>query len=293
MTGPTVEGFEDFFHSLWGYKSFAWQRNLAGRVLESLENPWPEAIALPTASGKTACLDIAVYALAAQSVEQGNVWVSKAPRRIFFVVDRRVIVDEAFERARKISKALRAAKSGILFDVAEKLRLLAGSNIPLMCFQLRGGMYRSDAWARSPIQPAIIATTVDQIGSRLLFRAYGRSPKAWPIQAGLAGNDALILLDEAHCSLPFMETLHSIRKYRAWAETSLSRPFHASIMSATPPDTADVFGDTSEEPKTKGHPLGNRQLASKKARLRPSNASGKKARIELARDLVKIGRAHV
>ena len=293
MNGPTVEGFDEFFHSLWGYCPFAWQRALARRILDNPENPWPEAIALPTASGKTACLDIAVYALAAQSVEKGSIWVSKAPRRIFFVVDRRVIVDEAFERARKISKALRDAKSGILFDVAERLRLLAGSDIPLMCFQLRGGMYRSDAWARSPIQPAIIATTVDQIGSRLLFRAYGRSPKAWPVQAGLAGNDALILLDEAHCSLPFMETLHSIRKYRAWAETSLSRPFHASIMSATPPDTADVFDDTSEEPKTKGHPLGDRQLASKRARLRPSNASGKKARIELARDLVKEAEALV
>jgi len=293
MIGPTVEGFNDFFHSLWKYKPFAWQRNLARRVLGNLESPWPEAIALPTASGKTACLDIAVYALVAQSEEQSGVWVSKAPRRIFFVVDRRVIVDEAFERARKISEALRDAKSGILFDVAERLRLLAGSKVPLMCFQLRGGMYRSDAWARSPIQPAIIATTVDQIGSRLLFRAYGRSPKAWPIQAGLAGNDSLILLDEAHCSQPFMETLHAVRKYRLWAETPLPGPFYVSIMSATPPDTKDVFIDTSEEPKTKGHPLGDRQLASKMARLRPSKANGKNAKKDLASDLVKEAEALV
>jgi CRISPR-associated endonuclease/helicase Cas3 len=121
----------------------------------------------------------------------------------------------------------------------------------------------------------------------LLFRAYGRSPKAWPVQAGLAGNDSLILLDEAHCSQPFMETLHAVRKYRSWAEAPLPNPFHVSIMSATPPDTADVFGDTSEEPVTKGHPLGDRQLAPKKARLRPSSASGEKARIKLAKDLVK------
>ncbi len=134
-----------------------------------------------------------------------------------------------------------------------------------MCFQLRGGMYRSDAWARSPLQSAIIASTVDQIGSRILFRAYGRSSKAWPIQAGLAANDALILLDEAHCSQPFMETLHSVRRYRQWAEKPLPNPFHISILSATPPETQDVFRDTSDEPRTQGHPLGDRQLAGKQS----------------------------
>ena len=216
---------------------------------------------LPTAAGKTACLDIAVFALAAQSNRLASGILITAPRRIFFVVDRRVIVDEAFERARLLANKLRLAERGILKEVADRLRLFSGGNEPLACYQLRGGMYRSDAWAKSPIQPTIVASTVDQLGSRLLFRTYGRSFKAWPIQAGLAGNDSLILLDEAHCSQPFFETLKAIRKYRAWAETPLHSPFHAVVMSATPPGAvSDVFHDSSDEPKNRLHPLGKRQL---------------------------------
>ncbi|BBL77196.1 hypothetical protein [Methylomagnum ishizawai] len=227
---------------------------------------WPDAIALPTASGKTACLDIAVFALAAAALNTPATEPLAAPRRIFFVVDRRVIVDEAFKRARHIARALRGAPDGVLGTVAGALRGLAGGEAwePLACFQLRGGMYRSDAWARSPAQPAIIASTVDQLGSRLLFRAYGRSHKAWPIQAGLAGNDALILLDEAHCARPFLDTLEAVRAYRGWAETPLVAPFRAVAMSATPPPGLDdVFRDDSDEGRTPGHPLGDRRLAAK------------------------------
>jgi len=286
MPDLSAEHFPEFFQALWKYPPFAWQGDLARRVLENNEQPWPEAIALPTAAGKTACLDIAVYALAAGMVKNDLAWTSKAPRRIFFVVDRRVIVDEAFERARRIARKLMETESGIVREVADRLKSLAGGDIPLMCFQLRGGMYRSDAWARSPLQPAVIASTVDQIGSRILFRAYGRSSKAWPIQAGLAANDALIMLDEAHCSQPFMETLHAVRMYRKWADTPLPNPLHVSILSATPPETLDVFHDTSDEPRTKGHPLGDRQLVAKKAVLKVGKAN-KKAVEEQAKELVE------
>ena len=230
MNDLHLEHFCQYFEQLWQWPPFAWQKALAKRALESEDRPWPQAIALPTASGKTACIDIAVFAMAARSQKRGDVRVVDAPRRIFFVVDRRVIVDEAYERAAKIAERLKNAETGVLKEVADRLRELSQNSVPLMVFQLRGGMYRSDAWSRSPIQPEVVATTVDQIGSRLLFRAYGRSPKAWPIQAGLAGNDSLILLDEAHCSRPFMETLHAVQTYRRWAETppvlALSRFHH-------------------------------------------------------------------
>ncbi len=286
MTELNVQGFDAFFNELWKKPPFAWQHELATRVLED-ETPWPEVIALPTAAGKTACLDIAVYALAAQADRLASGIILTAPRRIFFVVDRRVIVAEAFERARTMAKKLRLADGGMLKDVADRLRMLSGGNEPLACFQLRGGMYRSDAWAKSPVQPTIVASTVDQLGSRLLFRTYGRSFKAWPIQAGLAGNDSLILLDEAHCSQPFLETLQSIRKYRAWAETPLHNPFHTVVMSATPPrGVTDIFQDTSGEPKNLLHPLGKRQLSSKPAKLVPAKAKGKNATKDLAKELV-------
>ena len=289
MPDLNAQGFADFFEALWDKPPFAWQRILAQRVLESTDAPWPEAIALPTAAGKTACLDIAVYALAAQADRHAAGQTLTAPRRIFFVVDRRVIVDEAFERACKLAKKLRAAEASILQDVADRLRQLAGGEQPLACYQLRGGMYRSDAWAKSPLQPTIIASTVDQLGSRLLFRAYGRSFKAWPIQAGLAGNDSLILLDEAHCAQPFLETLNAVKKYRGWAETPLPSPFHVVVMSATPPEgLADVFRDESDEPYDPAHPLGKRQKAAKPAKLVVADkAKGANANGEMAKALVK------
>lgn len=291
MSELTGSRFSEFFQALWGQdrKPFAWQNDLASRVLENSENPWPEAVALPTASGKTACLDIAVYALAAQAKWRTQAEPRTAPRRIFYVVDRRVIVDEAFDRARKLADKLHMAKKGILREVADHLRDLGGGNRPLGCFQLRGGMYRSDAWAESPTQPTIVASTVDQLGSRLLFRAYGRSFKAWPIQAGLTGNDVLVLLDEAHCAVPFLETLRAISKFRTWAEQPLPAPFHVMIMSATPPEgMSDIFRDTSLEGKMPEHPLGARQMADKPTRLVETKVSGSKALGELAKQLAKV-----
>ncbi|MYH28497.1 MAG: hypothetical protein F4137_06480 [Acidobacteria bacterium] len=160
-------------------------------------------------------MDVAVFALAAQASRLDSDQPITAPRHIFLVVDRRVIVDEAHERAQRLARKLRVAQQGILRAVADNLRRIAhgattgfAEEPPLAVYVLRGGMYRSEAWARSPLQPTIVASTVDQLGSRLLFRAYGRSGSgAWPIYAALAANDSLVLLDEAHCAQPFLQTL--------------------------------------------------------------------------------------
>lgn len=288
MSKLTAQDFSGFFEALWGFAPFAWQKTLAERVLNE-SKMWPEAIALPTAAGKTACLDIAVYTLAAQAERLAPGKPLNVPRRIFFVVDRRIIVDEAFERGRTLAKKLGEAEDGILKTVADRLCGLAGGDNPLACYQLRGGMYRDDVWAKSPIQPTIVTSTVDQMGSRLLFRAYGRSFKAWPIQAGLAGNDSLIILDEAHCAQPFLETLQAVNRYRTWADEPLGAPFQVTVMSATPPSgLLDVFRDESTEPATPGHPLGDRQLATKPTRLQVADkAKGAKVTEELANALVK------
>lgn len=264
----TAEAFSAYFEALWGLPPFAWQRTLVERILYNGQN-WPEAIALPTAAGKTACLDIAVYALASKAAQVPIGARLTAARRIFFVVDRRIIVDEAFKRGSLLVKQLQEAESGILKDVADQLRRLAQGGQPLTCYQLRGGLQRDDAWAKSPLQPTIVTSTVDQLGSRLLFRAYGRSFKAWPIEAGLTSNDSLIILDEAHASQPFLETLRAVKYYQNWATEPLGLPFQTVIMSATPPTgVSDVFRDRSLEPRTPGHPLGNRQLAAKPTRLK-------------------------
>ena len=288
--------FAEFFNDLWCRPPFAWQQALADRVLERTETPWPEAIALPTASGKTACLDIAVFALAAQATRLERNRTITAPRRIFFVVDRRVIVDEAYERAGRLAGKLENAGEGILKTVADNLRQIASGEMtcsndvrPLSVHVLRGGMYRSEAWMNSPLQPMVVASTVDQIGSRLLFRGYGRGHSTWPIAAGLVANDSLILLDEAHCAQPFLQTLQAVRRYQKWGHTPLGRPFYPVVMSATPPSgIEDVFEDRSGEGRDPCHPLGRRQLAHKPAILKKAErAKGKQATSAMAKALVE------
>lgn len=72
--------FSEYFSGLWGHPPFAWQSALAKRVLENTDHPWPQAIKLPTVSGKTACVDIAVFALAAQAdlLETGRMLTAPA-----------------------------------------------------------------------------------------------------------------------------------------------------------------------------------------------------------------------
>ena len=231
---------------------------------------WPKALDLPTAAGKTACIDIAVYALAAQA--DRPVWERTAPRRIWFVVDRRIVVDEAFERAREIAAKLREAKDGPLKEVADRLRQVSGTERPLAVARLRGGVLRDDGWARLPSQPAVITSTVDQLGSRLLFRGYGRSALTAPIFAGLAAHDSLILLDEAHLSVPFMQTLRAVERYRGedWAEQPIRTPFAFAVLSATPPKgipDMDIFPGAGREAALDHPELARRIGASKPAEL--------------------------
>jgi len=232
--------FGEFFKALWAKDPFPWQEMLTERAAAG---QWPDAIDLPTASGKTACLDIAVYALAAQADKP--LGERTAARRIWFVVDRRIVVDEVFERAQRLAEKLaNPTAPGPIRAVAERLlavRGLPSRERPLAVGRLRGGVLRDDRWARIPSQAAVITSTVDQLGSRLLFRGYGHSALAAPIYAGLAANDSLILLDEAHCAVPFLQTLRAVTRFRGpgWSEIPNPSPFHVVVISATPPNETD------------------------------------------------------
>ena len=215
--------FTAFFRDVHGHDPFPWQQRLAGQVL--VQKAWPRVIDLPTGTGKTAVLDIAVFAMAAQS--------EIFPRRIVFVIDRRIVVDQVYKRAEQIRNKIEGGKTRILQRVKDRLRALSGGE-PLGVATLRGGIPIENEWAHRPDQPWVIVSTVDQFGSRLLFRGYGTSRGMRPIHAGLAGNDCLVILDEVHLSIPFAKTLAHVSQLESGR---LPRRFAVVEMSATPSDT--------------------------------------------------------
>jgi CRISPR-associated endonuclease/helicase Cas3 len=256
---PALSGadFAQFFEAIHAVPPFPWQSRLAAQLAKG--EGWPRLLDLPTGSGKTAVLDLAVFTLA---LEAGSA-VRSASLRVVYVVDRRTIVDQAYERARRIASAIDGASSGVLGAVRARLASYGREGTPLRTALLRGAIARSDMWARSPDQPLIAVSTVDQVGSRLLFRGYGVSDAMKPIHAGLLGNDALYLLDEVHLSQPFRETLVAIAdRYGAWSESVLSRPIQVVEMSATPGEaSAGVF---RLDPDDERHPLLARRLQAPK-----------------------------
>ncbi|HVS14908.1 MAG TPA: type I-U CRISPR-associated helicase/endonuclease Cas3 [Thermoanaerobaculia bacterium] len=279
--------FPAFFQALWDHPPFPWQTRLLEQVRTS---GWPSTLDLPTGSGKTAVLDIALFALALDAFEEpAN---RTQPRRIALVVDRRVVVDQAYQRAVELATRLRDAEDGILADTASALRALQHDEhaLPVLPAVLRGGMPRESDWALWPQQPVLLVSTVDQVGSRLLFRGYGVSDRMKPVHAGLLGCDTLYLLDEVHLSRPFEQTLDAVRRY---AERSggqkgpLLRPLTFVRMSATVAErAADTFSLSGADREQET--LARRLRAAKVASLREVQTpkSPPRAREALARSCV-------
>jgi CRISPR-associated endonuclease/helicase Cas3 len=233
----TVADFPAFFEAVHGHEPFAWQIELAERVGGDAD--WPAALDVPTGLGKTAVLDVAVFALALQADRPPQQRTART--RTFLVVDRRVIVDQAHARASRLTQAVRDG-GGILGEVSRRLTLLAGPEAPpLTATRMRGGVTWSSRWLTSAAQPALITGTVDQLGSRLLFRGYATSQTMRPIDAALCGTDSLLLLDEAHLSQPFLRTVRAVARYEATADSPVlaDRPLRAVLLSATLPRPTD------------------------------------------------------
>lgn len=254
-----AEQFAEFFVALHGQPPFPWQARLATQLCRSGE--WPAVLDLPTGSGKTACIDVALFHFLCVAARGRP---TAASRRIVFVVDRRVIVDEASRRAVEIRERLRSAQDGILRQARELLSAATGQ-ADFEIHTLRGGAPREKNLVRDPLHCAVVLSTVDQIGSRLLFRGYGISPRAAPMHAGQFGHDTLLLLDEAHIAGPFLQTLRGIRRLQARGSEAIGvKPLSVVQLSATPAGGADFQLDADD----RGHPvLARRLTASKPMRL--------------------------
>ena len=220
MNRLSHDDFGAFFRDIHGQDPFPWQQRLTTQVLT--DGTWPRVIDLPTGTGKTAVLDTAVFTMAARP--------DVSPRRIVFVIDRRIVVDQVVERAQQIRRRVQAGETGILRSVRDCLAEMSGGE-SLGVAALRGGIPIDREWSDRPDQPWVVVSTVDQFGSRLLFRGYGITQRMRPINAGLAGNDCLVILDEVHLSVPFAETLAQVASFES---PRLPRRFTIVEMSATP-----------------------------------------------------------
>ena len=214
---PPMPPFGAFYEAVNGWEPFPWQLRLAD-VVESGEE-WPEEVGVPTGLGKTACLDVAIWWLASQAHRHPA--QRTAPTRIWWVVNRRLLVDSTCDHAERMQGLLIQPTStpsktptapGVIESVAVRLRSLsvdAGAR-PLEVIRLRGGV----AWRRptDPSQPAVVLSTIPMYGSRLLFRGYGSSRSMRPIDAALAGTDSLVLVDEAHLARHLMRLFPALQE---------------------------------------------------------------------------------
>lgn len=225
------EFFTEMFKYLTGHEPFIWQREAFDLFVK---NEVPRVINIPTGCGKTALMAVWLSALCFQAVKDNKL---SLPRRLFWIVHRRTIVDQATGEAKQLrerfckllenhnsnSELFRAARTLISFSTIK--------DPPIAISTLRGEFIDNREWVRDPSRPAIIIGTVDLIGSKLLFRGYFDGRWYRPYHAGLVGVDALIVHDESHLTPVFRKLLDRILEIRR--KPFPLKPFAILHLSAT------------------------------------------------------------
>ena len=83
------EDFTDFYREIHGHDPFPWQRDLPQQIVS--QGAWPALVDVPTGLGKTSLIDVGVFLAALDADRPGAERLGR--RRVFFVVDRRIVVD--------------------------------------------------------------------------------------------------------------------------------------------------------------------------------------------------------
>ncbi|MBI3278434.1 MAG: type I-U CRISPR-associated helicase/endonuclease Cas3 [Acidobacteria bacterium] len=245
-TASRARFFELNYTALREQPSMKWM----GRLFTQLtDGRHPSLVDLPTGAGKTDVTVVWILALAWYGLDSRS--RKPVPRRLVWVVNRRVLVQQVFRLADELEAKL-AAGNGALSELREGLASLSGDTADIFRFvQLRGQLVDDREWSIAPSVPQLIIGTVDQIGSRLLFQGYGLGKWSRPLQAGLLAVDAWVCVDEAHLVPEFLLTLRRVRQLLETTDREspatlspiFSRlPFWATELSATPslpPPSAD------------------------------------------------------
>jgi CRISPR-associated endonuclease/helicase Cas3 len=263
--------FRTLFERLTGRKPFPWQERLFDRLVTGAV---PTSCQIPTGLGKTAVM--AVWLIAR------TIAPDKLPRRLVYVVNRRTVVDQASDEARRWQ------------DTIENNSALQSSLGALCVSTLRGEQAETNDWWLDPSRSAIIVGTVDLIGSRLLFQGYRAGYRRRPLFAGFLGQDALIIHDEAHLEPAFHSLLLSIKKEQEREPAARGRErlrLKVLELTATPRPLPDVEPSAPEDCIQLGdddyaHPIVRQRLSATKE-LHLHEDGGK-----LAETMLKLIRAH-
>ena len=278
-----TELFAKRFEALTGNAPFPWQECL---FLWLLSDKIPPAdVSLPTGTGKTSIMAIWLLALAEKLAEDSR--QNPIPRRLTWVVNRRVVVDQATNEAEQIRRRVNDPAIVELEPIRSALRKLSGetSGEILGISTLRGQFEDNAEWRGDPSRPAVIVGTVDMIGSRLLFSGYGIGFKARPLHAGFLGQDVLLVHDEAHLEPAFQELLIAIReeqkrcgefgKFHVMALSATSRAKNGAFgLTQVEKDVPNEMPDPSETPL---HVIWRRQGSKKTISLHENKEEGKLA----------------
>ncbi|NQW47604.1 MAG: type I-U CRISPR-associated helicase/endonuclease Cas3, partial [Planctomycetes bacterium] len=257
-----TKAFDGQFTALTGAPSpFPWQRRLWDHLRQA-DFDACSPCSLPTGMGKTSIIPIWLIALA------GN--PDGVPRRLVYVVNRRTVVDQATEEVKRIRERL---VSGAVPDLCNALREMCAipTAEPLAISTLRGQFADNAEWRIDPARPAVIIGTVDMVGSRLLFSGYGTGFRSRSVHAGLLGQDALLIHDEAHLEPAFQSLLNAIVKEQRNAGEA--RPLRVIELTATSRSAAST-GFRLDSNDLKDKTVAKRMKSRKRLRLHACDAEG-------------------
>ncbi|HTV39275.1 MAG TPA: type I-U CRISPR-associated helicase/endonuclease Cas3 [Candidatus Sulfotelmatobacter sp.] len=257
---PELDFFNKHYETLRpGYMPMKWMRRM---FLQLIDGEPPSLVDLPTGAGKTELVVIWLLALAWYGLNRSE--REPVPRRLIWVVNRRVLIQQVFNLADELGEKFTSEVGPGLNEVCIGLRSLCkeGNEAVFNVVQLRGQRLDDREWTVDPTVPQLIIGTVDQIGSRILFQGYGLGKWSRPLHAGILGVDSWICVDEAHLVPAFVATLRQVREMASRPVTTDAPecfktvfeklPFWLSELSATPGLPKPKFGETFRLEKEKG-----------------------------------------
>lgn len=246
-----------------GARPYPWQVALAELVATA--GRWPD-ISAPTGAGKSSVIDIHVFLVAEHAAGRLGV---RPPRRLVMVAPRRVLVDDQYDRAAALACQLaESGQTGLLAEVAATLRGLmtavpsADANPPMAVWRLRGGVALDNGWRLEPAACQVICATPQMWGSRVLLRGFGASPGSRNLEAGLLGQDAVVVIDEAHLHERLVDTARNLA-----GRSPAAMGLQVVAMSATRPAAPGQIGLAAADLKDAG--LARRVEAIKRVELVP------------------------